>query len=221
MAWKDLRSIKEMPLGMALGTVSKMITGQNLNIKPRQLKKLKDEKLEEFYTRQEEEREKLFMIFANHFTAPEDVEEAREDFWGFVNYIYGTHTLRTYINDILAQPDIIEALIEIYFKDENKIQELTYALDRRTSNVKAFGKALEQAPAALATLLENHEGNNDAFIEKLAQLEAPAPVAAAPVAEPDEELENRDQEANQAEPQDVENNATSAEDNRDNMKEAV
>ena len=94
MAWKDLRTIKEMPLGMALGTVAKMITGQNMNIKPRQLKSLQDDKLEEFQINQEAEHEKLFMIFANHFTAPEDVQEAREDFWGFVNYIYGTHTFR-------------------------------------------------------------------------------------------------------------------------------
>jgi hypothetical protein len=172
MAWKDLRTIKEMPLGMALGTVAKMITGQNMNIKPRQLKNLQDDKLEEFQISQESEREKLFMIFANHFTAPEDVQEAREDFWGFVNHIYGTHTFRTYVNMILAYPDIIEALITIYMKDEPKLQNLTYQLDRRSDNVKKFGAAITVNPHQLAKLLEDFTGDADKFIEELGQIKA-------------------------------------------------
>ena len=172
MAWKDLRTIKEMPLGMALGTVAKMITGQNMNIKPRQLKSLQDDKLEEFQINQEAEHEKLFMIFANHFTAPEDVQEAREDFWGFVNYIYGTHTFRTYVNMILSRPDIVEALITIYMKDEAKLQDLTYQLDRRTDNVKKFGAAISTNPEQLATLIEGFTGDTDKFIEQLGAIKA-------------------------------------------------
>tara|TARA_R110002124_G_scaffold287365_1_gene474289 strand:+ start:223835 stop:224440 length:606 start_codon:yes stop_codon:yes gene_type:complete len=172
MAWKDLRTIKEMPLGMALGTVAKMITGQNMNIKPRQLKSLQDDKLEEFQINQEAEHEKLFMIFANHFTAPEDVQEAREDFWGFVNYIYGTHTFRTYVNMILSRPDIVEALITIYMKDEAKLQDLTYQLDRRTDNVKKFGAAISTNPEQLATLIEGFTGDTDKFIEQLRAIKA-------------------------------------------------
>ena len=166
MAWKDLRTIKEKPLGMALGTVAKM------NIKPRQLKSLQDDKLEEFQINQEAEHEKLFMIFANHFTAPEDVQEAREDFWGFVNYIYGTHTFRTYVNMILSRPDIVEALITIYMKDEAKLQDLTYQLDRRTDNVKKFGAAISTNPEQLATLIEGFTGDTDKFIEQLRAIKA-------------------------------------------------
>ena len=218
MAWTDLRKVKEMPLGMALGTVSKMITGQNLNIKPRQLKKLKDKKLEEFHIQQEYEREKLFMIFANHFTAPENVQKAREDFWGFINYIYGTHTLRSYINVVLSHPQIIEALIEIYFKNEPQLQELTYALDRRAQHVKAFGRAIETMPAQLTTLIEDYDGNSAKFIETMTALEPE--IRPAPQAEVQEDdTENRDQKENAS--QDAESSAAEADENNENMKEAV
>lgn len=219
MAWKDLRTIKQMPLGMALGTVSKMITGQDLNIKPRQLQKLKDEKLAEFHNKQEEEREKLFMVFANHFTAPEDVEEARTDFWGFVNYIYGTHTLRTYVNVILSYPDIMEALIEIYIKNETKIQELTYNLDRRTENVKAFGRAIEETPAQLAELIENFDGNSEKFIEDMGKLKAPVSQSAPAEKAEEQSIEHRE-EKSEASP-DAENSAAEASVNNNDMKEAV
>lgn len=216
MAWKDLRDIKEVPLGMALGTVSKMITGQNMNIKPRQLKKLQDEKLEEFQTRQEEEREKLFMIFANHFTAPEDVVEAREDFWGLINHIYGTHTFRTYVDSILSQPDVVEGIISLYFDNEEKLQDLTYQLDRRTNNVKAFGDAVETAPKQLAELLENYDGNAEAFIEQLATLEPDR--ALAPVQE--EQVED-DAETEVAETAEEATAGGETENTTEEIKEAV
>jgi pyruvate/2-oxoglutarate dehydrogenase complex dihydrolipoamide acyltransferase (E2) component len=222
MAWTDLKKVKTMPLGMALGTVSKMITGQDLNIKPRQLQKLKDKKLEDFYTHQEHEREKLFMVFANHFTAPEDVEKAREDFWGFINYLYGTHTLRSYINVVLSHPAIIEGLIEIYFKSETQLQELTYALDRRAKHVKSFGRAIETMPAQLTTLIENYDGNSAKFIDDMSALEPearPAPQDAQAAQDINEDTENRDQKEN-ASP-DAENSAAEANVNNEDMKEAV
>jgi|GEM_PF-2571146 len=224
MAWTDLKKVKDMPLGMALGTVSKMITGQNLNIKPRQLQKLNDAKLEEFQILQEYEREKLFMIFANHFTAPEDVEKAREDFWGFINHLYGTHTLRSYINVVLSQPAFIESLIEIYFKDEKQLQGLTYALDRRAAHVKDFGRAIEQMPAQLTKLVENYDGNSAKFVEEMSALEPesrPEPQDAETTIEAGEsiETENKDQKENAS--QDAENSAAEAPESNTDMKEAV
>jgi hypothetical protein len=224
MAWTDLKKVKEMPLGMALGTVSKMITGQNLNIKPRQLQKLDDAKLEEFQILQEYEREKLFMVFANHFTAPENVEKAREDFWGFINHLYGTHTLRSYINVVLSHPAIIEGLIEIYFKDEKQLQGLTYALDRRQEHVKAFGRAIEQMPAQLTTLIENYDGDSAKFVKEVSALEPEAESArqedeAAIVNYDNTKTEDRDQREN-ASP-DAENSAAEANVNNKDMKEAV
>tara|TARA_B100000073_G_C23737677_1_gene572763 strand:+ start:918 stop:1601 length:684 start_codon:yes stop_codon:yes gene_type:complete len=214
MAWKNLKDIKKMPLGMALGTVAKMITGQNMSLKPRQIKKLSDEKRDEFDRRQEEEREKLFMVFANHFTAMEDIEKAREDFWGFVNYVYGTYALRSYVNVVLTYPDVIDALVQIYFKDEKLLETLTYNIDRATPNVEAFGRAVETNPMDLATLIEKFDGNGDKFIEALKAIE-PAKredleAAARPI--DNEDTEHREEQTAQTE---ADNS------NTEEMKEAV
>lgn len=214
MAWKDLKSIKKMPLGMALGTVSKMIAGQNMDLKPKQIKMLTDERRDEFDRRQEEEREKLFMVFANHFTAMEDIEKAREDFWGFVNYAFGTYTLRSYINVVLTYPDVIEALVQLYFKDEQELERFTHNLDRSTANVEAFGRAVEINPMALATLIESYESTkSDAFTTALKAIEAAprAQVEAAARSIEEQLTEHREEMAD----------ATADESNTEEMKEAV
>ncbi|MEC9234910.1 MAG: hypothetical protein VX803_01540, partial [Pseudomonadota bacterium] len=175
---------------------------------------LSDEKRDEFDRRQEEEREKLFMVFANHFTAMEDIEKAREDFWGFVNYVYGTYALRSYVNVVLTYPDVIDALVQIYFKDEKLLETLTYNIDRATPNVEAFGRAVETNPMDLATLIEKFDGNGDKFIEALKAIE-PAKredleAAARPI--DNEDTEHREEQTAQTE---ADNS------NAEEMKEAV
>lgn len=231
MAWKDLRKIKTMPIGLAFGTVSKMITGQDMNIKPRQMKRLSDEVLNEFERRQEEEREKLFMVFADHFPAPEDVEKAREDFWGFINYIYGTYTFRSYINLILGYPDMIEALIELYFKNEEQLKELTYNLDRSTEHVMAFAEAIQINPSETTSLFEEYDGNFDQLIKDLKEVEIDADYEEEAELEEDydeddahedeETLEHDESTTEHREPKKTANEDIADDNNTETMKEAV